>query len=115
MATRPRTIRVGPFVFDVDWTARGWAEMAQTFVPWDADASRYYGFTDRGSCRIWVNPHASEQFQREALLHEVIHACQAVAGLPNSGAVGEDFVTRVTPVLLDTLDRNAALRRYLFP
>lgn len=62
--------------------------------------------------------------QREALLHEVMHACQAVAALPNIGYVvgdarrpadvtGEDFITRLAPLLLDALARNPGLAAFI--
>jgi hypothetical protein len=112
---RPETIVVGPFTFSVDWTVEGWSSFAASSARFDKDAALYYGFTDRTTLTFYVNPHAAEQFQREALLHEVTHGCQMVAGLPNEGQVsGEDFITRVTPILYDTLKRNPDLREYLF-
>lgn len=111
---RPKAFRCGPFTFTIDWTVAGWSAAANSAASFDADAARYYGYTDRGTCTIWVNPHATADFQREALFHEVMHACQMTAGLPNTGSsTGEDFITRITPVLLDTLDRNPRLRAYL--
>lgn len=111
---RPRSFRCGPFTFAIDWTVAGWSAAANSSASFDADAARYYGYTDRGSCTVWINPHAAPAFQREALLHEVMHCCQLTAGLPNLGTTtGEEFITRLAPVLLDTLDRNPRLRAYL--
>ena len=116
---RPTRIRVGPYVFTVEWSATAWADAQQAAgSPFDAEMGRSYGYTDRYSSRIWINPHAVHEYQREALLHEVMHACQAVAVLPNGATAtpvtGEDFITRISPILLDTLDRNPGLRAYLF-
>ena len=112
---QPESFKCGPFTFTVDWTIEGWGYQATSQARFDKDMALYIGFTDRGSCTVWINPHAVEQFQREALLHEVTHCCQLVANLPNDGNVsGEDFITRITPLLLDTLQRNPGLREYLF-
>lgn len=112
---RPESVVVGPFTISVDWTVEGWGFMATSQARFDRDMSMYIGFTDRSNLTIYVNPHAVEQFQREALLHEVLHCCQFVANLPNDGNVsGEDFITRVSPILLDTFMRNPGLREYLF-
>lgn len=113
----PKEVRVGPFAFTVDWSVAGWSEaLDATIAGTDHDAQNAYGMTDRRGCAIWINPHAAAGFQREALLHEVMHACQFTAGLPNMGPVtGEDFITRVSPLLLDALDRSPGLRAYLFP
>jgi hypothetical protein len=45
------------------------------------------------------------------LLHEVVHAIFKIAGLPNEKE--EDTVTRLSPLLLDTLRRNPDLVAYL--
>jgi hypothetical protein len=112
---RPEAFYCGPFTFTVNWDIEDWGIQAASSARFDRDMSLYIGFTDRSSCTVWINPHASEQFQREALLHEVTHCCQLVAGLPNDGNVsGEDFITRITPLLLDTLMRNLGLREFLF-
>jgi len=111
----PQNVRVGPFDFSIDWSVQGWSEaMDAQISSMDPDHGRYYGFTDPRASRIWVNPHAASTFQRETLLHEIMHACQAVAALPNDETVkGEEFVTRLSPILLDTLARNAGLVEFL--
>jgi len=112
---QPTEFQCGPYRWSVDWTVEGWGSIANSSARFDQDKALYYGFTDPAQLQLWINPHAAEQFQREALLHEVTHAAQFVAGLPNEGQIqGEEFVTRVTPVLLDTLMRNPGLREYLF-
>jgi hypothetical protein len=112
----PTSVRVGPFRFAIECGARQWSEIREASVSqYDAELSRAYGFTDRSACVIYLNPTASLDQQREALLHELMHAAQAVAGLPNAGtSTGEDFITRLSPILLDALDRNPRLREYLF-
>lgn len=122
---RPKRIRVGPYTFTVDWSERGWSDTREAMVAgYDADLGRAYGFTDRRNLGMWINPNAPIELQREALLHEVMHACQAVAALPNAGYVGdavhrpgdvtgEDFITRLAPILLDALARNRDLAAFI--
>ena len=90
-ARRPARIKVGPYTFTVDWSQRGWSDARESAVAgYDPDLGRTYGFTDRRNLAMWINPNAPLELQREALLHEVMHACQAVAALPNIGYVVGD-------------------------
>jgi hypothetical protein len=111
----PDRVQVGPFEFTIDWSVQGWSEAMESHSSsMDPDYGRFYGFTDPRTCSIWINPHAAATFQRETLLHEIMHACQAVAALPNEEPVkGEEFVTRISPILLDTLTRNVGLIDFL--
>ena len=115
MIPRPRKVEVGPFTYKILWDVAAWSETFDAGLAGsDPDAVRAIGMTDKRSCTIWINPHADPQYQREALLHELSHAVQFVAGLPNLGLVaGEDYITRSTPLLLDMLRRNKAVAAYL--
>lgn len=111
---KPTRIHVGPFTWHIDWTITGWSQaLDDASLGADPDAARTYGMTDKRSCRIWINPHSAEDFQRETLLHELLHACQFVAGLGTTTTDPEDFIMRVSPLLLDTLTRNKGLLTYL--
>jgi hypothetical protein len=114
---RPTKVVVGPFIWRVSWSKSEWAtyhDASLTESPDNADAIRAVGMTYRRDRLILINPMCDEQVQREALLHEVLHACQFTVDLPNEGQVkGHDFITRITPMLLDALLRSPGLAGYL--
>lgn len=112
---RPEVIQVGPFIYTVQWDHESWsAAFDATIDAADPDVLRAYGMTDQRGSVIYINPNNAETILRETLLHEVMHACQFVAGMPNKAPVaGEEFVTRISPLLLDTLRRNPDLRDYI--
>jgi hypothetical protein len=112
---RPEALLIGPFTWVVKWDQESWSEAFDaTILGDDPDAARAYGMTDKRSCTIWMNPNNAETFLRETLFHEIMHACQFIAGLSNSKpVVGEDFITRVSPLYLDALRRNPGLVEYL--
>ena len=112
--TRPTKVRIGPFDWHIDWSVSGWSQaLDASLLGADPDSARTYGMTDKRSCRIWINPHSAEDFQRETLLHEIMHAAQFVAGLGTTPVDPEDFIMRVSPLLLDALTRNKGLAAYL--
>jgi hypothetical protein len=111
---RPEVIQVGPFIYTVNWDHESWSAAFDATVTSNSDAVRAYGMTDQRGSVIHMNPNNAETFLRETLLHEVTHACHFVAGLGDGATVTcEEFVTRVSPVLLDTLRRNPELRDYI--
>lgn len=122
---RPGKVVVGPYTFSVCWTEKGWSDAREAAVAgYDPDLGYGLGFTDRRNLAIWINPNAPLDYQREALFHEVMHCCQAVANLPNSGQVvsaltraaeitGEDFITRISPLIVDTLRRNPVVNTFI--
>ena len=71
------------------------------------------GYVNHDLAEMVVRPNQTIDLQRETVLHEVIHGVRYLANLP-SGEVEESFVTRMTPLLLDTLRRNPHLRQFLF-
>ncbi len=113
---RPTSLLIGPYTWTVTWDVESWSKAFDDTVMGDEpDAGRAFGMTDKRSCTIWMNPHNAETFLRETLLHEIMHACQFVAGMSNkTPIVGEDFITRLSPILADALRRNAGLIEYVF-
>lgn len=111
----PATVEVGSLTYTIDFSVEGWSDaISAQNNGHDPEDGRYYGFHDASGCNIWINPHATIEIQRESLLHEVMHACQFVACLPNRGkSSGEAFISRLSPVLIDTLRRNPDLARFL--
>jgi hypothetical protein len=63
--TRPRKLCTGPFVWQIRWE------------PIDAD---HYGETDQSELVIRVRPGLAPDFERETLMHEVLHACSTLSG-----------------------------------
>lgn len=57
-----------------------------------------------------VHPNLPDDQCADTMLHEVLHACATVAGIKDQ----EDFVNRMSPVLLDTFRRNPQLVKVLF-
>jgi len=66
------------------------------------DGSNY-----RGSQIISYDPHLHIQQQELAILHEILHACGSFAGMEDKDKLTEEeWVTRVTPILLAVLEKN---------
>ncbi len=64
---------------------------------------------------IRIRPGLSEGEHRDTLLHETLHACAHFANISHKERlVEEEWIGRLTPVLLDTLCRNPELRKVLF-
>ena len=97
--TFPRQVRIGPYRYKV---------------------MDRRGGTDLGECEVdhlllHISVGQPLDSERDTLLHEVLHACIAHSGLDRRLAddVEEDVIRSLSPVLLDTLQRNRALVRYL--
>lgn len=65
--------------------------------------------TDTGTAKVQVVDGQAPHAERDAVLHEVLHAVLLVMGLERN----ESLVSTVTPVLLDVLRSNKALAAYL--
>ena len=95
---RPRKIVTGPFTWELRWERPERPDLA--------------GETDAVNLRIKVMPGVAEDFARETLVHEVLHACFAVSGL-DMGDDEEQIVSRLSPYLFDALRRSPGLADYL--
>lgn len=95
----PKVVRIGPWKFDVV----------------QRDMQDKSGLCDFDQCDIIINSRIVEQAQRETLLHEVLHAVMDATGLDEwlGEEQTEDAVRRLSPMLLDTLQRNVELVDYL--
>lgn len=96
---RPRRIVTGPFTWAVAWRRPERPDLA--------------GETDAVNLTIKVAPGFAPDFERETLIHELLHACFAVSGL-DLGDDEEQVVSRISPFLFDALRRSPGLRTYLF-
>lgn len=73
-----------------------------------------FGEADLNEFVISLRRRMSPETSREVLFHELLHACIAAAGFEWDEREEEALVKRLSPVLLDTLQRNVLLRDYLF-
>jgi hypothetical protein len=96
---RPRRIVTGPFTWAVSWVKPDRQEVA--------------GETDALNLAIRVMPGNALDFERETLMHELLHACCSVAGLDLGDDGEERVVAGLSPFLLDALRRSPGLADYL--
>lgn len=108
----PETIQVGPIRWRVLHTDETTAAMRET-----SDHPRQMGECDVVSATLTIATGMPPEVTRETLLHEILHAIQAVLGNPVEHKRGADleegFVASTSPLLLDTLVRNPGLVTYL--
>lgn len=73
------------------------------------------GQADVATCRILLEPMMTPDAMRETLLHEVLHYTCSLTGLSEhlGDKEEEQLVQRLSPILLDTLQRNPKLVAYL--
>lgn len=73
------------------------------------------GATYHNSGVIRIRPNLTDGEYRDTLFHEVRHACAHAAGVSQEEKLSEEeWISRTTPILLDTLTRNPELRKILF-
>lgn len=100
----PKKIEVGPTLYVV--------KIDPDFLNAEAVNQGYlrglYGLTDHHTCTIYLHEENSPPRQREVSMHEVLHVVTENCGI--AGEYGrvkdEDIVSRMAPLLLDTLRRN---------
>lgn len=94
----PRSIRVGPFT----WTV--------SYDPFLMDA---VGETKAEQLTIRLKPGHAPDYERDTLVHELIHACLVHSPLELDHDLEEKICLALAPALLDTLRRNPKLAAYL--
>lgn len=97
------SIIVGPFTYTVN------RDQAALDREAHSSARAIDGFVQRSRLEIVVSPDLAADYEREVVLHEVLHTVFGLVGLDDE----EDPVRRIAPVLLDVLQRNPDLVRYL--
>ena len=95
-ARPPDTIVVGPHSY------------ALRFAPLVADDEDLFGHADHRAATIVCRTNMSRSQQQDTVLHEVLH-CALVQTTHDN----EKLVWQLAPILLDTLQRNPQLVRYL--
>ena len=71
------------------------------------------GYCDMDSLKLAVQPRLRKTKAQEVLLHEIMHALTHPTLCSARKFTDEDFVTGVTPLLLQTLKDNPDLIEYL--
>lgn len=72
-----------------------------------------FGRCDPDDFTILLRRRMSPETTREVLFHELLHACLAACDLDWSAKKEETVVKRLSPVLLDVLQRNDRLVEFL--
>lgn len=99
MGALPRQLRIGPMTWSV------------TLDPLLSDA---VGETRAQKLTIRLAPGQAPDYERDTLLHEVMHAILIHNALELEHDFEEKLCLTLAPALLDTLRRNPRLRAYLF-
>lgn len=105
----PAGVGVGPWYFEIksDELTRLRRERASR--------STLFGQTVVKDLLIMIDEQSAPSIQQETLLHEVMHALFATLGLDYEWENDEEekFIRRFSPALLNLIQRNPALIRYL--
>ena len=75
-----------------------------------------YGCIDYTKSKIYIDPEISKDFQKETLLHEVLHGILDDAHIDKiikNEELLEDFVSALAPRLIQVLNDNKNLIDYL--
>jgi hypothetical protein len=103
--SRPKTLRVGPYVWTVLWQRRD----VLRFHP-DGSAC---GCCDAPTLTIAVDGSGAEDYSRATLLHELLHACLRCSDPHLDDDAEETAVAGITGPLLAALKDNPGLVTYL--
>lgn len=97
----PNSVRVGPQDILI---SRGYP------------SGEVFGHYLAGKGEILIADGIEEQYVRETLLHEILHAIWNVAGLGDEGQEEEQVINRMSPLTLDTFTRkeNKNVTRFIF-
>ena len=83
----------------------------------DGDGEKLVGLILHDDSIIWIEECQAAGPMAETVLHEVLHACwdkTTLSLLPSTDSDVEEMIVKsLTPVLLDTLQRNPELVDYL--
>lgn len=71
------------------------------------------GFCDFNDLQIWIKQKMRRSKSAEILLHEVLHAATYPSTNNETLRSDEEFVTAISPILLQVLQDNPILLRYL--
>lgn len=108
----PKTFTVGPFRYTIVFDRAVLDRSAVT----SGDNDERDGETDWDNLVVNIAPGLSPDAARETIFHEMLHTVTDITGLrfEVGDEKDEQVVRRLSPILLDTLRRNSALREYFF-
>lgn len=105
-------IEAPPFSYEVRWSDTHPRDAQGKAIDWDAK----WGYTDHTHSVIYIHPDVNPYLARVILMHEILHAAAFVAGCAYDTELDEeDWVLRVSPILLNILDMNPELRKEWWP
>jgi len=100
----PKTIKVGAHEVAV-------LRKPKKAMPLDEKGEPCLGLYDPDLQQIWIISRLSKSLLPEILMHEILHAC-TYPGMLEQGT-DEEFITIMSPVLLQTLRDNPELVPFL--
>ena len=101
----PKTVKVGTHVYSV--LRRTNAQMPVI------DGDKPHGCCDFNTLQIIIAKGLRKSKAKEFLVHEILHACTYPSFNGDTQMTDEDFVTAVSPVLLQVVQDNPDLVAYL--
>lgn len=108
MPKPPKRIVVGPFTYRVTHDRATMNARCRT------EGGDLMGSAEHRSLTIDLDPDQAPGQKRDTVLHEVLHTITEMTGLALVwGNDDEDFIRRISPVLLDVLRRNPKLVGFL--
>ena len=120
---KPRSVRIGPYVFKIVWTERSWnkySAQAYRLVPKDYDHYLASVFLRLNVIAVRSAKIPSLRVQKETLLHEILHAINVINGWPYSftfdcpeDEMEEKIVSITSPTLFSVLRENPELLEWL--
>jgi len=101
----PNHAYVGPYTYNIELND-------SVILDYEDDVC---GLCDSVKQDIWLRTGLGETFERETLLHELLHAMFDMTGLSHELGVEkeENIIRRLSPVLLDFLMSNPHILPYL--
>lgn len=107
-AKMPTEVVVGPFHYRVT------TDKAEHNQACREEQTELAGRTDKWLQVISIEPMLASEQKADTLLHECLHAIAEIVGLSKEwGDQEEGFVRRLSPALLDLLQRNPQVVAYL--
>lgn len=93
----PESVKIGPHTYTIVRAYRNGAN----------------GYCDMDGLKLAVQPRLRKTKAQEVLLHEIVHALTHPTLCGSGKFTDEEFVTGVTPLLLQVLKENPGLLSYL--
>ncbi len=112
MTSRPSSVKVGPFVFNVTWDGHELRRLDRI------DGRDSFGMTLMDRCKIVIDDHRPLIALQNTLIHEILHAMVWVYDIPmpyqdDEHKMEEQFVCRFDSPLLLLFKENPAVMQWL--